>query len=341
MNMPRTPLVQKLILLMLVLIFGCLVLLLINGRKQIEALRTGPNIELSTNGSNSDAAIRQAFPKMRSSRSHASTNPEEAPVKAAEPVRSPAPLPTDAPAVAIQPIVVPAPSVIELPKTTAEAHGVFGRVMLLGTPPAETVIQFDPTCGAMHSNAVTTQRYVIDHDGGLANVLVYVSKGLETKQFNPPPPVLLDQKNCLYQPTVIGAMVNQTIQIKNSDPVLHNVHAMPRVSGNEEFNFAQPLQDQTDERKFARPEIFVRIKCEVHDWMLAYVGVVKNPYFVVTDTNGLFQLPDGLPPGRYEITATHLKAGSISKTITLKRNPVRLIFTLSVNGQGTLASERH
>ena len=172
---------------------------------------------------------------------------------------------------------------------------------------------------------------MVSRDGGLANAFVYISKGLEGQKFGPPTnSVLIDQKNCMYQPYVVGAMVNQPIQIRNSDSVLHNVHALPRNS--DEFNFAQPLQGQVDARTFAKPELFVKMKCDVHEWMLCYVSVLSHPYFAVTDDNGMFQLPAGLPPGKYEITVAHLKAGTTNQTIVLQKNTnARVDFRLPVS----------
>ncbi|MGZ4974931.1 MAG: hypothetical protein ACXWDN_19400, partial [Limisphaerales bacterium] len=204
-------------------------------------------------------------------------------------------------------------------------------------PPAEIPIRFDATCGSFHPRRATTTRYVVSRDGGLANVFVYISKGAEQLKVEPAvAPVLLEQKDCMYQPYVFGAMVNQPIQIKNSDPILHNVHALPKREN--EFNFAQPLQGQVDERAFTKPELFIKIKCDVHDWMLSYVSVLSHPFFAVTDTNGFFQLPSGLPPGKYELTAAHLKAGTASQTILLKKsNNVRLDFRLPVTGKPWMA----
>lgn len=337
MNTQKTPLVQKLILLMLVLIFGALVLLLVNARKQMEALRKGNGQEaiLSTN-TNEPADVRHAFPTMRSSKPRPATVTAPAvpatPVKAPEPEQRPA---SDPVAIAEEqpPTIIPAGTVVEPPEALSAKPGISGRVTLVGVPPPEIVIRFDPTCGKFHTPNTRTQRYVVSADGGLANVLVYISKGLEQRKFpTPSNSVLIDQKGCMYLPALIGAMVNQPIQIRNSDPVLHNVHALPRNS--DEFNFAQPNRGQIDERKFSTPELFIKMKCDVHDWMLCYVSVLSHPYFAVTDTNGLFELPAGLPPGKYEVTAAHLRAGTVSQTVVLKeKSNLRLDFRLPVNGK--------
>ena len=125
----------------------------------------------------------------------------------------------------------------------ASAADITGKVVLKGTPPPEITIDMasspDKVCGAAHREPVTTRHYLVGKDGGLANVLVYVKSGLEGKTFPAPTtePVL-DQIACLYEPYVMGVMVNQKFKIKNSDPTMHNVHATPKV--NTEFNFAQP-----------------------------------------------------------------------------------------------------
>jgi hypothetical protein len=145
----------------------------------------------------------------------------------------------------------------------------------------------------------------VGKDGGLANVLVYVKSGLEGKTFPAPTTEpMLDQVGCLYEPYVMGVMVNQKFKIKNSDPTMHNVHATPKA--NKEFNFAQPIKDQVSERSFDKPEVPVRFMCNVHAWMFAYVGVFDHPFFAVTDKDGNFKI-SGLPNGKYTLEAYHVK----------------------------------
>jgi len=205
-------------------------------------------------------------------------------------------------------------SAVVLTAGSTFAGDITGKVTLKGTPPPEKEIKFDQTCGAMHNGKVTTRHYVVGADNGLGNVFVYISKGAEGKGTAPTAPVTLDQHDCMYQPYIVGAMVNQKIQIKNSDALLHNVHALPKVDGNNEFNFAQPIQNQTDERSFPKQEVLIKFKCEVHDWMFAYVGVVDNPYFAVTDKDGNFTIKD-VPPGNYTLTAYHLKTHGAGKGV--------------------------
>lgn len=220
----------------------------------------------------------------------------------------------------------------------AAAADVTGKVTLKGTPPPEKNIVFDDTCSALHPKVTTTRHYVVGKDNGLANVFVYVSKGLEGKKFTPPSTVVeINQEGCMYDPYVSGVMVGQTLKFKNSDPLMHNVHALPIVDGNTEFNFAEPNQGDVNDTKWTasitKPEVMVKIKCEVHQWMFCYVGVVDNPFFAVTDQDGKFTIKD-LPPGKYTLTAYHLKATAgtkgVSQDITVDGGPVTADFTLEV-----------
>jgi plastocyanin len=217
------------------------------------------------------------------------------------------------------------------------AGDVTGKVTLKGTPPPEKPIAFDDTCSALHPTVTTTRHYVVGKDNGLADVFVYISKGLEGKKFTPPSKAVeIDQEGCMFHPYVTGVMVGQVVRFKNSDPLMHNVHALPMADGNQEFNFAQPSQGDVNDTKWTasitKPEVLVKIKCEVHLWMFCYVGVQDNPFFAVTDKDGQFKIPD-LPPGDYTLTAYHLKATArpgVSRQITVGPGPVTADFTLEV-----------
>jgi hypothetical protein len=140
-------------------------------------------------------------------------------------------------------------------------------------------------------------------DDTLQNVLVYVSKGLEGKSFDPPKtPVVLDQVGCMYTPHVIAVMTGQTLDIRNSDATLHNVMSMPR--NNPPFNFGMPVQGGHTEKVFSHPELKMNLRCFMHPWMSGYVHVLPHPFFAITGEDGSFTIK-GLPPGEYVITALH------------------------------------
>jgi len=200
------------------------------------------------------------------------------------------------------------------------AADISGKVTLKGTPPAEkeiTPLKNDPNCGKAASGPVLTRHYVVGADAGLANVFVYIKAGLEGKTFPAPEAKAeIDQVACLYQPYVVGLQVGQTLSVKNSDPFLHNVNASSTV-GNAVFNFAQGAGAKAAEKTFTKPEAFLKLQCNVHPWMFGYLGISESPYFAVTDKDGKFKLPAGLPAGKYTLAFKHLKAGEVTQEITV------------------------
>jgi hypothetical protein len=181
--------------------------------------------------------------------------------------------------------------------------------------PARIKMSADPKCAAVHKDEVHTQAVLANEKGELENVFVYMRDGLGSRRFpTPQDPVVIDQKGCMYEPHVLGMQVNQPILIKNSDPTLHNIHALPKR--NEAFNIAQPIQGMRSEKTFTEPEVMVRIKCDVHSWMGCYVGVLDHPYYAVTRANGACDLTN-LPPGNYVISAWHEQLGTLEQNVTL------------------------
>jgi hypothetical protein len=218
------------------------------------------------------------------------------------------------------------------------AGDLTGKVTLKGTPPPPKTIDYDDTCSKLHPTVLTTRHYVVGKDNGLANVFVYISKGLEGKKFTPSTEAVdLDQVGCNYNPYVFGVMVGQPVRIKNSDPLMHNIHALPKVDGNSEFNFAETSAGDANETKWVEsikaPEVLVKLKCDVHQWMFAYAGVQAHPFFAVTDADGNFKIPN-VPAGSYTLTAYHLKAHGaspgVAQDITVADGPVTANFTVEV-----------
>lgn len=219
------------------------------------------------------------------------------------------------------------------------AGDVVGKVTLQGTPPPEKAIAFDDTCSKLNPPVTTTRHYVVGKDNGLGNVFVYISKGLEGKKFPiPSAAVEINQTGCNYDPYILGCMVGQTMRIKDSDPIMHNIHALPKVEGNSEFNFAEMAQGDVNDSKWTasitKPEVLVKMKCDVHPWMFCYVGVLDHPFFAVTDKDGNFKIAD-VPPGSYTLTAYHLKTHQNTPGVTQEikvadASPVTANFTVEL-----------
>jgi hypothetical protein len=138
----------------------------------------------------------------------------------------------------------------------------------------------------------------------LANVLVYVSKGLEGKKFAAPKKAaLLNQKGCRYEPHVLAIMVGQPLEIANSDAWMHNVTNNGLAENNDPFNVAMPFVGKLKPMKFKK-ELKMAVRCSVHPWMEAYIHVLDHPYFAITGADGSFTIK-GLPAGKYEVSVLH------------------------------------
>ncbi len=200
----------------------------------------------------------------------------------------------------------------------AYAGDITGKISFSGTPPkpARIMMNADPKCMVQHKEPMYGEEVIVNKNNTLKNVIIYVKDGLGNKTFPPPSQkVTFDQRGCQYFPHVVGVMIGQDVEIKNSDPTLHNVHSLSKE--NPQFNIAQPKQGMTMDRKFEKPEIF-KVKCEVHPWMAAYMGVFSNPYFSVTGDDGSFTLKS-LPPGEYTIEAWHERYGTQTAKVKVDR----------------------
>ena len=210
----------------------------------------------------------------------------------------------------------PVPASAPAPTDTADGPGVIaGSVTFAGTPPKlkPPPMDSDPLCVA--EPGATSELLVVGPGNGLGNVFVYVKEGLGERRYAvPSTPVQLDQKGCRYAPHVFGVQVGQTVLVSNSDPLIHNVHAMPQ--NNREFNFAQPAKTPPVSRVFNQAEIGLPFKCDVHGWMNAYVNVVPHPFFAVTTDDGSFEIK-GLPAGSYTLELWHERLGTQTLPVTV------------------------
>ena len=200
---------------------------------------------------------------------------------------------------------------------TGEEGAVTGKVNFQGQPPKFRPIQMDadPVCAAMHSGPVMPDLVVVNPNGTLRNVFVYVKSGLEGKNFAVPnEPVELDQEGCIYKPHVLGIQARQDLKVVTSDNTTHNIHPIPKV--NREWNVSQPPKAEPIIRSFSRPETSIPVKCNQHPWMRAYVHVVSHPFFSVSGDDGSFAI-QGLPPGEYEIEAVHGEYGGMVQKISV------------------------
>ncbi|MFQ6616157.1 MAG: carboxypeptidase regulatory-like domain-containing protein [Fidelibacterota bacterium] len=208
---------------------------------------------------------------------------------------------------------------------------VTGTVVYDGPVPRMKPIRMgsDPVCEMKQEEPVRTEWLLAGENGELKNVFVFVDSGLVDTSFPiPEEPATINQEGCVYRPHVLGVQAGQPIDILNSDGTLHNVHALPKEPGNDRFNEAMPAARKKITKVFEVPEIMVRIKCDVHPWMGAFVGVVNHPFFAVTSADGSFEIPN-LSPGTYTLKTWHEKLPPQTATVTIKEGEtVSVDFTL-------------
>jgi plastocyanin len=200
------------------------------------------------------------------------------------------------------------------------AGTVSGTIRFSGDAPKPIAIDMaqDPACSEATKTPNMTEQYVV-HDGRLANVFVYVQDGLSNRIYMPSKtPVVLDQKGCRYVPHVIGAMAGQPVEFRNSDPTMHNVHIVPPGSQDATgFDISQPPMAGTERHVFRTAGLMIPVRCNNHPWMEAFLNVVKNPFFAVSDADGKFEI-QGLPPGNYTLVAVQEKLGTQTQQITVQ-----------------------
>ncbi|MBC8322993.1 MAG: hypothetical protein H8E70_05450 [Candidatus Marinimicrobia bacterium] len=213
--------------------------------------------------------------------------------------------------------------------TIAFAGDLSGTVNYDGKIPKKKTLRMDsdPVCNAAHSEAVYKQSFLVDENGNLANVLVYIKN--ISSDTAPSEIAVLDQNGCMYNPRVLGVQAGQEIKILNSDPTMHNIHGLPKV--NREFNFGMPKTVKEKSITFDKVEDVFVVKCDVHPWMKSYVQVFDHPYFAVTGIDGKFTI-NNIPPGDYEVVAWQEKFGSkrtLLKQVTVGKDSQTLDFTFS------------
>ena len=217
----------------------------------------------------------------------------------------------------------------------ATAGEVTGTVKLDGAAPKMKMINMaaEPACGKARTSPAMSEEVVTGDAGALANVVVYVKSGLEGYSFPAPSgPVKIDQQGCQYHPHIIALQVGQNLDVVNSDQTTHNIHPVPK--DNREWNESQPPGAAPIDKSFARAEVGIPVKCNVHPWMKAYISVFSNPYFQVTGKDGAFDLKN-LPPGTYTLVAWHeLYAPSEQTVIIGPKETKNVTFTFKATAAG-------
>jgi hypothetical protein len=206
------------------------------------------------------------------------------------------------------------------------AGTIRGHVRLKGPAPANAIIRMgaDPRCAAAAraQGERPVQQFVLRAaDGGLANAFVDVQGSFPSTPV-PTVPVQINQQGCIFTSRVVGARAGQTLQVRNGDMTVHNVHSLS--SKGNDFNTSQPVTGMTSRFALRNAEMMLRLKCDIHSWMVAYVGIVAHPHFAVSDATGLFQIPN-VPAGTYTIRAWHEQYGPATQKVQVKAGAVATV----------------
>jgi len=242
------------------------------------------------------------------------------------------PKPTEQPSTSEPAQAAPAAS----PAISAISLGsVVGTVHFSGKAPAPVKIDMsmDPACGMSATGDTMSEQFVV-HNGNLANVFVYVKSGPPAAFAMAPvagPAIVMDQKGCRYLPHVVALLKGQSIEFRNSDITMHNIHTMPTAPGSESIDISQSPKGESQTKQFNQVETMIPVRCNNHPWMNAFINVSETPFFAVSDADGQFALK-GLPAGEYTLAAVHEKLGEQTIHVTVKPQSTEdAKFTFAMN----------
>lgn len=197
----------------------------------------------------------------------------------------------------------------------AGAGSIRGSITYQGTAPAPEEVKATKDKQVCGKHTHTSETLVVDGNGGIRYAVVSIDPVQGGKSFDTETPQL-DQRGCWFYPHIQIVPAGVDMEILNSDGILHNLHTYPE--NNPAINMAQPKFRKVLKTSFAKPDI-VRVSCDVHNWMNAWIIVAKHPYYVVTSEDGSYEL-DGVPPGTYTLTAWHETLGTQTQSVTVEKD---------------------
>jgi plastocyanin len=229
--------------------------------------------------------------------------------------------------------MAPVASPASTPLDPATLGMVSGTIRFSGHAPAPAKIDMsmDPIC-SMTGGDNFAEQYIV-HNGNLANVYVYVKSGppaaMSAPVSVPAPVVVLDQIGCKYVPHVIAVARGGSVEFRNSDSTMHNIHTMP-TDGDPSIDISQAPKGAPQVKQFNQPDVMMPVRCNNHPWMNAFINVSATPFFAVTGPDGRFNI-NGLPSGTYTLAAVHEKMGEQTMTVTVEpKGTAKADFNFSV-----------
>jgi len=194
---------------------------------------------------------------------------------------------------------------------------ITGKVAFKGAPVSKKlpITKDNTVCG-------TGEREIVEVNakgGNLGGAVVYVAKIDKGKAWGETDKAVLDQKGCRFTPDVLVVKKDAELTVRNSDPVLHNIHTYEIIGAVRRtmFNVGQPDKGDMKQPIKVRRANAIKVECDAHDFMHAWAFAADNPYAAVTKEDGSFSI-DGLPDGDYELKAWHPVLGEKSAKVSVK-----------------------
>lgn len=207
--------------------------------------------------------------------------------------------------------------------TSVQAGSIEGRASFEGERPKRDEVALlevslagarNSECVKLHKDSpLLTEDAIVGEKGELANVVVYVKSPVTGNFPVPAEPAMLDQVGCRYEPHILTMRTGQTLDVRNSDPLVHNVRSFPKE--NRPFNMGQG-EGNVREKVLRKAENAIKIKCDIHRWMTGYIFVFDNPFHAVSAADGSFSI-EGLPAGEYTLAAWHEVYGEQEAKVTV------------------------
>ncbi len=204
------------------------------------------------------------------------------------------------------------------PSTMWAGGTIEGKVIYTGKAGRNPLIRMgaDPNCLTINAGKKVVQDMVsLNEDGSVDKVFVHIVDDVAYDGGAPAEPILVEQEGCIYHPRISGAVTGQTMKIRNNDSTLHNIHTNSDAGNS--FNVGQPKAGMEHDHKLRGTEVMLRLKCDVHPWMVGYVGIKSHPYFAVTGDGGAFTI-ENVPAGSYTVQAWQERLGAFDQTIEVK-----------------------
>jgi plastocyanin len=187
-----------------------------------------------------------------------------------------------------------------------------GKLSYEGPPPGKKPLEVDHDMDCCAKKPIMPETLLVDTEGGVRDAVVWL-EGVEGDRPWPGDGAVMDQEGCIFLPHVVVLGVGQTMRFLNSDPIIHNIHTWPRENSPMSVSQLAKGLGRPIKRKFDTPDE-IKVTCDVHKWMGAWIIVRDNSYYALTGGDGVFEIPD-IPPGTYKMVIWHESLDRVEKQV--------------------------